>query len=63
MAVLLLADELSLYLLHPEPLRTSLWKAATKEGAAKTGKVTATELPSVDLVVCGSAVRADGISI
>jgi hypothetical protein len=33
----------------------SPWEAAAKEGAAKAGrKVTATELPSVDLVVCGS---------
>jgi 5-formyltetrahydrofolate cyclo-ligase len=55
MAVPRLADELPFYLLNPERLSMSPWEAATKEGAAKAGrKVAATELPSVDLVVCGS---------
>src|SRR5215212_1432640 len=40
-------------------------EAAAKEGAAKAGrKVAATELPSVDLVVCGSvAVNHEGARI
>jgi 5-formyltetrahydrofolate cyclo-ligase len=55
MAVPRLADELPFYLLDPELLSMSPWEAAAKEGAAKAGrKVAATELPSVDMVVCGS---------
>ena len=55
MAVPRLADELPYYLLDPEHLSISLEEAVTKEGAAKAGrKVAATELPSVDLVVCDS---------
>ena len=55
MAVPRLADELPFYLLDPEHLSIDPWEAAAKEGAAKAGrKVAATELPSVDLVVCGS---------
>jgi 5-formyltetrahydrofolate cyclo-ligase len=52
-------------LLDPERLSMSPWEAATKEGAAKAGrKVAATELPSVDLVVCGSvAVNREGARI
>jgi 5-formyltetrahydrofolate cyclo-ligase len=43
----------------------SPWEAATKEGAAKAGrKVAARELPSVDLVVCGSvAVNRQGARV
>jgi 5-formyltetrahydrofolate cyclo-ligase len=65
MAVPRLADELPFYLLDPERLGISTWEAATKEGAAKAGrKVAATELPSVDLVVCGSvAVNRQGAGI
>jgi 5-formyltetrahydrofolate cyclo-ligase len=65
MAVPRLADELPFYLLDPEHLSMSPWEAATKEGAAKAGrKVAATELPSVDLVVCGSvAVNRQGARI
>jgi 5-formyltetrahydrofolate cyclo-ligase len=64
MAVPRLADELPFYLLNPEHLIISPGEAATKEGAAKAGrKVAATELPSVDLVVCGSvAVEPPGRS-
>jgi 5-formyltetrahydrofolate cyclo-ligase len=55
MAVPRLADELPFYRLDPEHLSMSPWEAAAKEGAAKAGrKVAAKELPSVDLVVCGS---------
>jgi 5-formyltetrahydrofolate cyclo-ligase len=55
MAVPGLADELPFYLLDPDHLGMSPWEAAAKEGAATAGrKVAATELPSVDLVVCGS---------
>ena len=55
MAVPRLADQLPFYLLDPEHLSMSPWEAAAKEGAAKAGrKVAARELPSVDLVVCGS---------
>jgi 5-formyltetrahydrofolate cyclo-ligase len=41
------------------------WEAAAKEGAAKAGqKVAANELPSVDLVICGSvAVNRQGARI
>jgi 5-formyltetrahydrofolate cyclo-ligase len=65
MAVPRLADELPFYLLDPEQLSISPWEAATKEGAATAGrKVAATELPSVDLVVCGSvAVNRQGARI
>jgi len=65
MAVPRLADELPFYLLDPEHLSISPWEAAAKEGAAKAGrKVAATELPSVDLVVCGSvAVNRQGARI
>jgi 5-formyltetrahydrofolate cyclo-ligase len=65
MAVPRLADELPFYLLDPEHLSMSPWEAAAKEGAAKAGrKVAATELPSVDLVVCGSvAVNRQGARI
>jgi 5-formyltetrahydrofolate cyclo-ligase len=65
MAVPRLADELPFYLLDPEHLSISPWEAAAKEGAAKVGrKVAATELPSVDLVVCGSvAVNREGARI
>jgi 5-formyltetrahydrofolate cyclo-ligase len=65
MAVPRLADELPFYLLDPERLTISHWEAAAKEGAAKAGqKVAATELPSVDLVVCGSvAVNRQGARI
>jgi 5-formyltetrahydrofolate cyclo-ligase len=43
----------------------SPWEAAAKEGAAKAGrKVAATELPPVDLVICGSvAVNREGARI
>jgi 5-formyltetrahydrofolate cyclo-ligase len=43
----------------------SPWEAAAKEGAAKAGrKVAASELPSVDLFVCGSvAVNRQGARI
>jgi 5-formyltetrahydrofolate cyclo-ligase len=43
----------------------SPWEAAAKEGAAKAGrKVGARELPSVDLVVCGSvAVNRQGVRL
>ena len=43
----------------------SPWEAATKEGAARAGqKVAASELPSVDPVVCGSvAVNREGARI
>jgi 5-formyltetrahydrofolate cyclo-ligase len=53
------------YLLDPERFSISPWEAATKEGAAKAGwKVAATELPSVDLVVCGSvAVNRQGARV
>jgi 5-formyltetrahydrofolate cyclo-ligase len=56
---------LPFYLLDPEQLSISPWEAAAKEGAAKAGrKVAATELPSVDLVVCGSvAVNRQGARI
>jgi 5-formyltetrahydrofolate cyclo-ligase len=54
MAMPRLADELTFYLLDPEHLSIDPWEAAAKKGAAKAGKVAATELPSVDLVVCGS---------
>ena len=62
MAVPRLADELPFYLLDPERLSMSPWEAAAKEGAAKVGqKVGAGELPSVDLVICGSvAVNRQG---
>jgi 5-formyltetrahydrofolate cyclo-ligase len=62
MAVPRLADELPFYLLDPEHLSMSPWEAAIKEGAAKAGRrVAAAELPSVDLVVCGSvAVNRQG---
>ena len=65
MAVPRLADELPFYLLDPEHLRISPWEAATKEGAATVGrKVAATELPSVDLVICASvAVNREGARI
>jgi 5-formyltetrahydrofolate cyclo-ligase len=65
MAVPRLADELPFYLLDPKHLSISPWEAATKEGAAKAGqKVAATELPSVDMVVCGSvAVNRQGARI
>jgi 5-formyltetrahydrofolate cyclo-ligase len=65
MAVPRLAEELPFYLLDPEQLSISPWEAAAKEGAAKAGrKVAATELPSVDLVVCGSvAVNRRGARI
>jgi 5-formyltetrahydrofolate cyclo-ligase len=65
MAVPRLADELPFYLLDPEQLSISPWEAAAKEGAAKAGqKVAARELPSVDLVVCGSvAVNRVGVRI
>jgi 5-formyltetrahydrofolate cyclo-ligase len=65
MAVPRLADELPFYLLDPEHLGMSPWEAAAKEGAAEAGrKVAATELPSVDLVVCGSvAVNRQGARI
>jgi 5-formyltetrahydrofolate cyclo-ligase len=63
MAVPRLADELPFYLLDPKHL--GIWEAAAKEGAAKAGrKVAASELPSVDLVVCGSvAVNRQGARI
>jgi 5-formyltetrahydrofolate cyclo-ligase len=55
MAVPRLADELPFYLLDPEHLSINPWEAAAKEGAARAGrKVAPSELPSVDLVVCGS---------
>ena len=65
MAVPRLADALPFYLLDPEHLSIPPWEAATKEGAAKAGrKVAATELPSVDLVVCGSvAVNREGARV
>jgi 5-formyltetrahydrofolate cyclo-ligase len=65
MAVPRLADQLPFYLLDPERLTISHSEAAAKEGAAKAGrKVAATELPSVDLVVCGSvAVNREGARI
>jgi 5-formyltetrahydrofolate cyclo-ligase len=65
MAVPRLADELPFYLLDPDHLSMPPWEAAAKEGAAKAGrKVAATELPSVDLVVCGSvAVNRQGARI
>ena len=65
MAVPRLAGELPFYLLDPERLSMSPWEAAAKEGAAKAGrKVAATELPPVDLVVCGSvAVNSQGARI
>jgi 5-formyltetrahydrofolate cyclo-ligase len=65
MAMPRLADELPFYLLDPELLSTPPWEAATKEDAASAGrKVAATELPSVDLVVCGSvAVNRQGARI
>ena len=65
MAVPRLADELPFYLLNPDHLGMSPWEAAAKEGAAKAGrKVAASELPSVDLVVCGSvAVNRQGARI
>jgi 5-formyltetrahydrofolate cyclo-ligase len=65
MAVPRLADELPFYLLDPEHLSMSPWEAAAKEGAAKAGrKVAASQLPSVDLVVCGSvAVNRQGARI
>jgi 5-formyltetrahydrofolate cyclo-ligase len=65
MAVPRLADELPFYLLDPEHLRISPWEAAAKEGAATAGqKVAATDVPSVDLVVCGSvAVNRQGARI
>jgi 5-formyltetrahydrofolate cyclo-ligase len=65
MAVPRLADELPFYLLDPAHLSISPWEAATKEGAAKAGqKVPASQLPSVDLVVCGSvAVNREGARI
>ena len=65
MAVPRLADELPFYLLDPEHLGIPPWEAATKEGAAKSGrKVAASELPSVDLIVCGSvAVNRQGARI
>ena len=51
--------------LDPEHLSIDPWEAATKEGAAKAGrKVAAMELPSVDLVVCGSvAVNRQGARV
>jgi 5-formyltetrahydrofolate cyclo-ligase len=65
MAVPRLADELPFYLLEPARLTISPWEAAAKEGAAKAGrKVAARELPSVDLVICGSvAVNRQGARI
>jgi 5-formyltetrahydrofolate cyclo-ligase len=65
MAVPRLADELPFYLLNPERLSMSPWEAATKEGAAKAGrKAASTELPSVDVVVCGGvAVNREGARI
>jgi 5-formyltetrahydrofolate cyclo-ligase len=58
MAVPRLADQLPFYLLDPKHLTISPWEAAAKEGAAKAGqKVAATELPSVDLAVCGQRGR------
>jgi 5-formyltetrahydrofolate cyclo-ligase len=65
MAVPRLADALPFYLLDPQRLSISPWEAATKEGAAKRGrKVAASELPSVDLIVCGSvAVNRQGARI
>jgi 5-formyltetrahydrofolate cyclo-ligase len=65
MAVPRLADELPFYLLDPEHLSIPPREAATKEGAAKSGgKVAASQLPSVDLVVCGGvAVNRQGARI
>jgi 5-formyltetrahydrofolate cyclo-ligase len=65
MAVPRLADQLPFYLLDPERLSISPWEAAAKEGAATAGrKVAATELPAVDLVICGSvAVDRQGARI
>ena len=65
MAVPRLADQLPFYRLDPEHLGMSPWEAAAKEGAAKVGrKVAAKELPSVDLVVCGSvAVNRQGARV
>jgi 5-formyltetrahydrofolate cyclo-ligase len=65
MAVPRLADQLPFHLLDPERLSLSPWEAAAKEGAARAGrKVAATELPSVDLVVCGSvAVNRQGARV
>jgi 5-formyltetrahydrofolate cyclo-ligase len=65
MAVPRLAGELPFYLLDPKHLSISPEEAATKEGAAKIGRmVAATDLPSVDLVVCGSvAVNREGARI
>lgn len=59
------SSKLPFYLLNPERLSIGPWEAATKEGAAKAGrKVAAAELPSVDLVVCGSvAVNRQGARI
>jgi 5-formyltetrahydrofolate cyclo-ligase len=56
---------LPFYLLDPEHLGMSPWEAVAKEGAAKAGrKVAASELPSVDLVVCGSvAVNRQGARV
>jgi 5-formyltetrahydrofolate cyclo-ligase len=64
MAVPRLADELPFYLLDPEHLVISPWEAAAKEGAATAGrKVGARDLPSVDLVTCGSvAVNRQGLA-
>ena len=60
-----LADELPFYLLDPQHLGMSPGEAAAKEGVVKAGrKVAATQLPSVDLVVCGSvAVNRQGARI
>jgi 5-formyltetrahydrofolate cyclo-ligase len=65
MAVPRLADELPFYLLEPKRLTIPPWEAASKEGAAKAGrKVAATELRSVDLVICGSvAVNREGARV
>jgi 5-formyltetrahydrofolate cyclo-ligase len=65
MAVPRLADELPFYLLEPERLTIPPWEAASKEGAAKAGrKVAASELPPVDLVICGSvAVNREGARV
>jgi 5-formyltetrahydrofolate cyclo-ligase len=65
MAVPRLADDLPFYLLDPEQLRLSPQEAASKEGAAKAGrKVAASELRSVDLVICGSVVvNREGVRV
>jgi 5-formyltetrahydrofolate cyclo-ligase len=64
-AVPRLADDLPFYLLDPEHLRLSPWEAASKEGAARTGrKVAASQVRPVDLVVCGSVVvNREGVRV